>query len=77
MAEWISVKERLPEDRKNCLLWYEYYHYSIEEILPEYGIGFFIEKYGMWYGDPSTGKYVKVLYWMPLPEPPKEGGGEE
>lgn len=36
MAEWISVKERLPGE-----------------------------------------VYFPVTHWMPLPEPPEEGGGEE
>jgi hypothetical protein len=70
--KWISVEERLPEDKETCLIWYEYYHYSLERVLPEYGIGFYLSMYDMWYGDPSTGKDVKVLYWMQLPEPPKE-----
>ena len=68
--KWISVEERLPEDKETCLIWYEYFHYSLERVLPEYGIGFYLSMYDMWYGDPSTGKDVKVLYWMPLPEPP-------
>jgi hypothetical protein len=72
MAEWISVKERLPEEYEACLIWYEYYHYSREKVLPEYGIGFYAPQIEAWCGDPSTGRDVKVLYWMPLPEPPKE-----
>lgn len=72
VPKWINVKERLPEDKETCLIWYEYYHYSLERVLPEYGIGFYLSMYDMWYGGPSTGKDVKVLYWMPLPEPPEE-----
>ena len=72
VPKWIPVTERLPEDKQTCLIWYEYYHCSLKMVLPEYGIGFYLSMCDMWYGDPSTGKDVKVLYWMPLPAPPKE-----
>lgn len=67
---WIGVDERLPETWEPVLCWYEYYHYSREKILPEYGIGYCIN--GRWDGEVSTGTNCRVLAWMPLPEPPKE-----
>ena len=70
VPRWISVEERLPEDYKTVLCWYEYYHRSKEKVLPEWGIGYIIN--GRWGGDVSNGRDCKVLYWCPLPEPPKE-----
>lgn len=68
---WIPVTERLPKDFEYVLCWYEYYHWSKKKILPEYGIGYVIN--GRWGGEVTNGKDCKVLAWMPLPEPPKEG----
>lgn len=71
VLSWIPVTERLPKDYESVLCWYEYYHWSKEKILPEYGIGYVIN--GRWGGEVTNGKDCKVLAWMPLPEPPKEG----
>lgn len=67
MAEWISVKERLPEDDIVCIL-----TDGVSDA-----IGYRGKVFGwhlMWtdYLEES-----KVTHWMPLPEPPKKGGGEE
>lgn len=35
------------------------------------GIGYYCN--GRWGGEVAQGRDAKVLYWMPLPEPPKEG----
>ena len=67
---WIPVTERLPEEDTDVLCWYEYYHWSAEKVLPEYGIGHCWK--GRWGGEVSSGRECKVLAWMPLPEPPKE-----
>lgn len=69
--EWISVEERLPENFRTVLCWYEYYHVSKNKVLPEYEIGYIFN--GRWCGEVAVGRDCKVLYWMPLPEPPKEG----
>lgn len=67
---WIPVSERLPDDLQKVLVWYEYWHWKAEELKPEYGIGWrFI---GLWCGDPGNGSKLRVIAWMPLPEPPKE-----
>lgn len=62
--EWISVKDRLPEEYKGKYLCY----------IPGYGIGvasYF--KYAVWNGRWSLmGFSVKVTHWMPLPQQPKE-----
>jgi hypothetical protein len=83
VAEWISVKERMPEDGEFVLI---------------YGVGYTQAKLGFvnkilsngmrlnfWNRlDPTLQKYEipwvgagVVTHWMPLPEPPKEGGGED
>ena len=50
--EWISVKDRLPEED--------------EEVLVYWDDGFEIGRY-------VGGEVGENIYWMPLPEPPKEG----
>ena len=70
MAEWISVKERLPEDGKEVLCWYEYFRYgSYNRMFQTYGIGQCYNK--MWCGEVANGIRARVIAWMPLPEPPK------
>lgn len=75
MNEWISVKDRLPEDEDEIVLViasgkpkhnitlnraYELANYSPEE-------GWILTEYPEW-------ECATVTHWMPLPEPPK---GEE
>ena len=66
---WIPVSERLPDTDDEVLCWYEYYHWSQEKILPEYGIGQFFDD--RWFGEVSVGKDIRVIAWMPLPKPYK------
>ena len=68
-GKWIPCSERLPDTEDKVLCWYEYYHWSKEEILPEYGIGQYIVD--AWYGEVSTGLGARVIAWQPLPEPYK------
>lgn len=67
MTEWISVKDRLPEDNAVVLC---KCRAGIYEVLMWIG--------GSWYHD-TNHCYMKgfVTHWMPLPEPPKEGGSED
>lgn len=74
MPEWISVKDGLPEDTNPVLCWYEYFHFTPEMVLPEYGIGYYFPINKRWGGEVTVGRGAKVLYWMPLPKPPEEGG---
>ncbi len=68
MAEWISVKERLPEEFENVLVANRRgKHYDIDKAWWS-GSGF---------SRCAKGSYRNVTHWMPLPEPPKEGGGEK
>lgn len=69
--QWISVKDRLPESEKEVLVWYRY---TWDDASTSYGFGI-----SWWYSnskqwrDGCLLKGVEVLYWQPLPEPPKDG----
>lgn len=70
-AEWISVKERLPEQNQRVLVCGVRGGVQICRYWEnrDYGGGlqfmFFTNKQ----------KSITVTHWMPLPEPPEEGGG--
>ena len=64
MAEWISVDDRLPEEKVNCIVHYKHAYCDNDDYW-EIGICFYDgEKFQM---DLS----YKVTHWMPLPKPPK------
>lgn len=87
MSEWISVKDRLPEEEKDVLI-------LVKETDNTFGtghpdvyywqfVGWMID--GCWetvycHGNRAIaeenargGSVHEVTHWMPLPEPPKEG----
>lgn len=64
MAEWISVKDRLPDCAEPVLISHsdgDMRYISIADIDP----------CGMW-SDQNYEIIYTVTHWMPLPEPPKE-----
>lgn len=61
---WISVKERLPKDFDQALV------YDGDKCYP-IGICHKGES-GIWYSDMAYGMGT-ITHWMPLPEPPEEG----
>lgn len=68
---WISVKDRLPENGKNVLCWYEYFRYGeYNRMFETYGIGY--QYNGSWGGEVSNGTKAKVLAWRELPGPPRK-----
>ena len=69
--KWIPVSERLPDTDNEVLCWYEYYHWSRKKILPEYGLGSYFKETESWFGEVANGHKVRVIAWMPLPEPYK------
>lgn len=72
---WIPCSERLPEEGQDVLCWYQYFRYgNYNRLWKTYGIGF--QYNGSWGGEVSGGRDTKVLFWMPLPEPPEEGGNK-
>ena len=68
MPKWVSVKERLPEDRSDVLV-VAYWH-------ERWGVymGWCATERAKWSVHIGIGDRddVAVTYWMPLPEPPKE-----
>jgi hypothetical protein len=58
MAEWISVKDRLPEDDRNVLVYSE----ICGIVIADYDTnGWCDQQYN----------FIRPSHWMPLPEPPK------
>lgn len=62
---WISVEERLPEEKQRVIVRCERVGTSVGWIL-----------WGNWMTDIGPGA-GKVTHWMPLPQPPKEEKNEE
>ena len=64
VQEWISVKDRLPEEKANCIVYYKHAYCDNDDYWA-IGICFYDgEKFQM-------DLPYKVTHWMPLPEPPK------
>lgn len=59
---WISVKERLPQDEESVLVW----GCGFIEI------GWYDASDKCWCTDDFDYDDDQVTHWMPLPEPPKE-----
>jgi len=80
MADWISVKERLPELYQNVLVHYYNPHcvepHNFAVAFRQNGLDEFIPGKHIWHVDSSPLELdeLDVTHWMPLPEPPKEGG---
>ena len=64
VQEWISVKDRLPEEKVNCIVHYKHAYCDNDDYWA-IGLCFYDgEKFRI---DLS----YKVTHWMPLPQPPK------
>ena len=68
VQEWISVKDRLPENRDDVLVCRTWWN---ETRNPQ--IGWYNDVAQEWQILDSDGYYPcgKVTHWMPLPQPPK------
>lgn len=60
MSEWISVKDRLPEDNQRAIVY--------RPEMSESDVGAVSVQFG-WN---CKRKKTDITHWMPLPEPPKE-----
>ena len=64
VQEWISVEDRLPEEKVNCIVHYKHDYYNNDGY---WAIGFCFydgEKFRIDLG-------YKVTHWMPMPELPE------
>ena len=64
VQEWISVKERLPQEKVNCIVHYKHAYCDNDDY---WAIGMCFYDGEKFRVDPA----YKVTHWMPLPEPPK------
>ena len=64
VQEWISVEERLPEEKVNCVVHYKHAYCDNDDYW-EIGICFYDGKKFQF------DSAYKVTHWMPLPQPPK------
>lgn len=73
--EWISVKERFPEEEGDYLVCKFALSMRPRTIISvEHGAPYDLEMRGVTYhnfGWSGTHSTLKVTHWMPLPEPPK------
>lgn len=65
MQEWISVDDRLPEEKVNCIVHYKHAYCNNDGYWAIGSCFYDGEKF-------QIGLAYKVTHWMPLPEPPKE-----
>ena len=69
-SEWISVDERLPEDKQICLVYGTAYYVPEETESEEIFTTAFYKEFGF-----VEQIHAHITHWMPLPEAPK-GGAE-
>ena len=67
---WISVDDKLPDSDTTVLIWYT--ADSLFGRFGDYGVTHYRESSG-WSKASLIGDNQAIFYWMPLPEPPKEG----
>lgn len=76
--QWISCAERLPEENVNVLIWFEYFRYGdYNRLFQAYGLSYvYCGKWSGFINGESGWRQMRVIAWMPLPEPWKGSGSE-
>ena len=64
VQEWVSVKERLPQEKVNCIVHYKHAYCDNDDY---WAIGMCFYDGEKFQFDPA----YKVTHWMPIPQPPK------
>ena len=64
VQEWVSVKERLPQEKVNCIVHYKHAYCDNDDY---WAIGMCFYDGEKFQFDPA----YKVKHWMPMPQPPK------
>lgn len=69
---WVSAKHELPKNNEEVLVWFEYFRYGeYNRLFQTWGIGEYFEKYDDWMINHETGWHkLRVIAWLPIPEPP-------
>ena len=71
---WSPASEKPAEDLTDVLVYFEYYRYgSYNCMFRTFGISYTVHgEWSCFVNGQSGWRYLNILYWMPLPEPPKE-----
>ena len=64
VQEWISVEDRLPEEKVDCIVHYQHAYCDNDDY---WAIGFCCYDGEKFQFNPA----YKVTHWMPIPHPPK------
>ena len=69
---WVSVKHELPKNNEEVLVWFEYFRFGeYNRLFQTWGIGEYFKNYDTWMINHETGwRDLRVIAWLPIPEPP-------
>lgn len=70
--KWIDTKKCMPDDFTDVLVYFEYYRYgTYNRLYKTIGIGRTCDGQWLFINGTTGWERLKVIAWMPLPEPPK------
>lgn len=76
MADWINVKDKLPNKCGYYLVWFTYITQDLDDEYQceDFGKAFYHDDFERWdVKNIDRSHYPKVLYWQPVLSPTKEG----